>query len=229
MISLITGEDIVASRNKLTELLHEAKNVMRIDGKKQGFVDVRDALSANSLFNASKTIVVDTFTKIKPQNDFFDLVLTYEKDSSTEIYLWEDSELTPKVKDKFKNAKSYVYSFPKYYYVFLDGFAPHSSSSLKLFHDVVKTFEPEQVLYGLLRRIRHLMVLKSGNYATFSEFKNMQSWQLGKLKKQADFWSEEELKNCFLKIAELDEKIKTSGLTMPLAQHLDIILMQDLN
>lgn len=71
------------------------------------------------------------------------------------------------------------------------------------------------------------MVFKSPEYMSFSEFARMQSWQLGKLKKQSDFWTEEQLRDKFMELTDLDLKMRTSGLTMPLADHLDIILLAD--
>ena len=115
------------------------------------------------------------------------------------------------------------------YYTFLDSYAPPPTRSFELLHEVLKNFEAEQVLYGLIRRLRHLLVLKAANYPEFSEFKNMQSWQIERLKKQADIWREEDLKKVFVELLALDEKIKTSALTMNLAQHLDIILLSHLN
>jgi len=73
------------------------------------------------------------------------------------------------------------------------------------------------------------LIVKSDNYIEFDEFKKMQSWQIGKLKKQSEMWSEKQLKNAFVSFAELDEKLKTSALTMDLSAHLDILLLSDLN
>lgn len=237
MIYIITGEDIVSSRKKLTELLSEKTNIIRLDGKKANIAEFDEALSSGSLFSDSKTIVVENFTKLsaqgrsasggKPEAKVWELLERFEKEKSTDIILWDEADLG---KNKFsKSVKVFNFSFPKFYYAFLDSFEPRSKDSLKLLQDVLKTLEPEQVLYGLVRRIRQLLIIKSGDYSKFSEFKRMQSWQLSKLKKQASLWSGEQLKRVFLELAELDEKMKTSNLTMPLSKHLDILLLSDLN
>ena len=63
----------------------------------------------------------------------------------------------------------------------------------------------------------------------FSEFKVMQPWQLGKLQKQSQAFSEADLSKIFLRLAALDEEIKTGALTLNLSKHLDILLLSDLN
>lgn len=227
MIYIICGEDIVASRKKLTELLDDKPNIIRLDGKKTTIAELDEALSSGSLFSNSKTIVVENLTKLKLETRVWELLEKFEKDKNADVILWEETDLSKK---KFsKNVKVFSFSFPKFYYTFLDSFEPRSKDSLELLQDVLKTLEPEQVLYGIVRRIRQLLIIKSSDYSKFSEFKRMQSWQLSRLKKQASLWSEDQLKKVFLDLAELDEKMKTSSLTMPLAHHLDILLISDLN
>lgn len=227
MLYVIAGEDTVSSRKKLTELLSEKQNIIRLDGKKATIAELDEALLSGSLFSDSKVVVVENFSKLKPETKVWELVEKFEKDKNTDVILWDEADLAKK---KFtNNVKFFNFSFPKFYYGFLDSFEPGSKKSLELLTEVLKTFEPEQVLYGLVRRVRQLMIIKSNNYSSFSEFKRMQSWQISKLKNQANLWAEEQLKNVFLELAELDEKIKTSNLTMPLGHHLDILLLSDLN
>lgn len=227
MIYVIAGEDTVSSRKKLTELLSEKQNIIRLDGKKTTFAELDEALLGDNLFSDSKTIVVENFSKLKPETKVWELIEKFEKDKNTDVILWDEADLAKK---KFtNNVKFFNFSFPKFYYGFLDSFEPGSRKPFELLAEVLKTFEPEQVLYGLVRRVRQLVIIKSNNYSSFSEFKRMQSWQISKLKKQANLWSEDQLKKAFLELAELDEKIKTSNLSMPLAHHLDIILLSDLN
>ena len=227
MLCVIAGEDIVSSRKKLTELLSDKPHIIQLDGKKASIVELDEALSAGSLFSESKTVVLENFSKLKPEVKVWELLEKFEKDKNTDVILWDEVDLSkmkfPKIVHVFK------FLFPKFYYAFLDSFEPGSKKTLELLQEVLKTFEAEQVLYGLVRRVRQLLVMKSNKHSEFSEFKRMQSWQISKLRKQAELWTEKQLKRVFVSLAELDEKIKTSGLTMPLASHLDMILLSDLN
>ena len=237
MIFVIAGEDTVSSRKKLTELLSEKQNIVRLDGKKTMIAELDEALLGNNLFSDSKTVVLEHFSKLsakgrsafggKPEIKVWELIEKFEKDKNTDVILWDDVDLAKK---KYtKNVKFFNFSFPKFYYIFLDSFEPGSRKPLELLREVLKTLNSEQVLYGLVRRVRQLIIIKSNNYPDFSELKRMQPWQISKLKKQASLWSEEKLKKTFLELAELDEKMKTGSLPMPLASHLDIILLSELN
>lgn len=227
MINLIFGEDVVSSRKKLTEILSDEENIIRVDGKKASVADLDEALSSGSLFSDTKTVVVEYVSKLKPEVRVWELLEQFGKEKNTEIILWDEQDLSKK---KFpRGVQVFNFLFPKFYYAFLDGFEPSSKKTLELLQDVLKTFEPEQVLYGLVRRVRQLIIVKSDKYSESSEFKRMQPWQLSKLKKQANLWSEEQLRKVFIELAELDEKIKTSNLSMPLSHHLDILLLSDLN
>lgn len=228
MIYIFTGEDITASRNKLNEQLR-GKTPIRIEAKKSSIADLDMQLSSSGLFDSSKTFVIENFLKFKPQESLLEMIIKFENDKTTDIFLWDEADPSIKVKNGLKKAMMFQFSFPKYYYSFLDNLEPKSKRSVELLSQVLKTFEPEQVLYGLIRRVRQLLVLKSENYQEFSEFAKMQEWQIGKLRPQANRWSEQDLKKIFTKLCALDEKIKTSGLTMPLSHHLDILLMSDLN
>lgn len=229
MIYIIGGEDTISSRKKLTELLEGKSNVIRLDGKKASVAEFDEILSSGSLFSDSKVVILENFSKLKPEVKVWNLLENFEKDKNTDVILWDDTEASAKIRGALKSAKIFTFVFPKFYYAFLDSFEPHSKKTLELLQDVLKTFEPEQILYGLVRRVRQLLIVRSSDYSKFSEFKRMQSWQLSKLKKQASLWTEDQLKRVFLELAELDEKMKTSNLSMPLASHLDILLLRDLN
>lgn len=229
MLYTIVGEDITSSRKKLSELIEGTPDITRVDGEKESLSSILTIIESNSLFSQKRTVVIEHFLKVKPLDKFLEEVLKFVKDLETDIILWDEEEIDAKNKAKLKSAKNFSFSFPKYYYQFLDNIYPSSHGSIGLLREVLKTFEPEQVLYGLVRRIRQLLMVEAGGYEDFSDFKRMQSWQISRLRKQADLWSEAQLTKVFLELAELDEKIKTGGLTMPLSAHLDILLLSDLN
>lgn len=227
MIYFVSGEDIVSSRNKLLELLREKKNVVRLDGKKNTLSDFEEALAANNLFSEAKTVVLENYSKLKTEAKLLELVEKYRDNKNLDIIFWDETDLSKK---KYpKDFATYNFSFPNFYYNFLDTFTPNSKDSAMLLQKVLLTLNAEQVLYGLVKRVRQLMLLKAKEEKDSADFKRMQSWQLSKLEKQANSWTQNQLKKIFLNLAELDEKIKTSKLSMNLARHLDILIRSDLN
>ncbi len=247
MLHILTGEDAVSSRKKLSELLLGCLNVVRLDGKKATIAEIDTAFVSNSMFSEKKTIVIEGFTKIKSER-FIEILKQFQDDSNTDVILWDEASLPAKIRNSLKSAESFSFEFPKVYFQFMDSLSPSGQEalslrpetlrvvdraggpkSLELLREVLKTYEAEQILYSIIKRLRQLMVLKSENYFEFSEFAKMQDWQLGKLKSQANKWSEAQLKTAFIEYAALDERIKTGGLTMDLSSHLDILLLSDLN
>ena len=158
MIHVIFGEDVVSSRNKLVEMLLGKPNVIRLDGKKNSIAQLDETLLSNSLFSDSKTVVVESFTKLKPETKIWELLGKFENDKKVDVFLWDDTDLGKK---KFsKSVQVFNFLFPKYYYAFLDGFEPDSKKSIELLWGVLKTLNSEQVLYGLVRRVRQLFHMK---------------------------------------------------------------------
>jgi len=230
MLYILSGEDKVSSRNKLIELIEGVRDTLRIDGKKQSVADVENQLSAGSLFSNKKTLVIEYFSKIKPQAELIKIIKTFAPDQNVKIIMWDEDDLDKKLIEKFGSAKTFPFPFPKLFYLFLDGFSPKSGRAVReLLDRLLKNASAKQLVYSLIKRLRQLMILKTGKYQEFEEFKKMADWQIGKLTKQAVLWTEGELREAFLKFAVIDEKIKTGGLSLPLAKHLDILLLSELN
>lgn len=230
MLYVLTGDDTVSSRKKLSELLEFATNVVSLDGKKVGVGEVEMALKSGGLFSDKKIVVVEHFLKVKPLELLIELATNFVKDENTIFILWDEVEPSSKIKNSLKSVNSFSFAFPKVYFTFMDGLVPaNSTKSIETLGEVLKTYEPEQILYSIIKRVRQLLLLKSQNFLEFEEFAKMGDWQIGKLKQQASRWRDDQLKKAFLSYTELDEKIKTGGLTLPLASHLDILLASDLN
>lgn len=229
MLYILHGEDTVSSRKKMSELLAGKLNVSRLDGKKASVGEIEMATISDNMFADGQTVVIEQFSKIKSNEKLTEILSQAQKDENLDIVLWDEADLSAKIRS-FKSAKIFLFTFPKVYFKFMDNLLPNSSPlTLKTLREVLQTYEAEQILYSIIKRLRQLLILKSDNYHEFSEFSKMQDWQLSKLRQQASKWSEAELKNAFIEYTLLDEKIKTGGLTMDLASHLDILIAHDLN
>lgn len=230
MIHIISGDDMVRSRNKLNEIINNETNITKIDGKKMSSGQISIVFSTNSLFSSNICVVIEYYSKIKPVDEFIQELKKVENNKDIKIVLWDLEEPPVKIKNSFKNASLDSFSFPKVYFNFLDKLTPlGSAESLNILHQVLKTYSPEQILYSIIKRLRQLLVIKSGIYLSSKEFHNMQDWQIKKLNNQSNLWTELQLRNALISYTDLDEKIKTSSLTMDLSSHLDILLISDLN
>jgi DNA polymerase III delta subunit len=230
MVYILIGEDTVSSRTKMLSLIAKDSEVIRLDGKKIAVSEVLDAFESNSLFTKKRTIILEYFIKIKPQEALFKNAVRFIKDPDTTLIFWDEQDLSSKLVGVLKGANVLTFTFPKVFYQFIDGILPNNKEgSVRLLKVLLKTFEPEQVLYSMTKRIRLLSVLKTGKINEFSEAQKIRGWQLEKLENQAAFWSEKQLAGLLLKLAEADELLKTGGLSIPLSHHLDMILLSDLN
>ncbi len=229
MIHIISGEDVVASRNRLNELILEDANITRLDGKKNTVEEISKTFSDGNLFDSKICVVIENYTKIKSVDAFAAVIQQFGKNPDIKIVLWDENDPALKLKNAFKNANYLNFTYPKVYFNFLDRLSPVLSKDfLALLHEVLKTYSSEQILYSIIKRIRQLLLIKL-DARTSREFQSMQGWQTQKLQKQANLWTEDQLKSAFVSYVALEEMIKTSGLTMDLASHLDILLISDLN
>lgn len=232
MLCLIHGDDIVSSRKKLEELISNSEWVIQFDGKKSLGQEVLDSIDSKELFTDRKTIIIENFLGLEKKSiDKLTTALpTTEKNNVVDVIIWQEGEINKTILQKFKNAKAFLFKLPKYYFSFLDTVTPnHGIKIHELLYKVYPGISEEQIFYSLIKRIRTLMMIKTGKNQEFSDLKNLASWQASKLHSQANLWNEAQLVKFYKKLFELEVGLKTSDLPLPLIQHLDMLLMRWLN
>ncbi|MBI3887747.1 hypothetical protein HY310_01625 [Candidatus Microgenomates bacterium] len=86
MITLLHGENIVASRNELQNIKDNFKGeIIVLDGKKLTETDFIQVTQSNSMFENTRLVVLEGLVKF----DF--------KDVSCDVVIWEDKKVTPPV------------------------------------------------------------------------------------------------------------------------------------
>lgn len=227
MLYILHGDDTLSSKNKLTSLTTEFKNLTTLDCEKVKVTDLLQAFSSNDLFLDTKCIVLEKILKLKkPEMDkLMELLSTLP--STTTVVLWHNTELSKIALGKFKNGKVESFVLPKLFFSFLDELSPRTLQKELHTLSLMQKVEAEQVFYAMVKRIRQLIMIKSGG--NFEELVKMNPWQLGKLKTQSASWSVEKLESLYKQLFVLEVKMKSGGLVLPLRQHLDIVLIQELN
>ena len=229
MIYLIHGDDIATSRKKLHEFLEKDSKIARVDGEKAQFEILLNELSAQDLFVSQKIVVIENPKKYFTNKKFWDEINKFSDSKDTDIVVWADEVIDLRSVKKFRSPKIQNFELPKYYFAFLDGLIPgQGGKEHELLDKLSEQMTSEQIFYALVKRVRVLIQLKNGNKSEFSNTKNMQDWQAGKLQKQANFWANEKLINFYGKLFELEKGMKTSNLPQELIQHLDILLLSEL-
>ena len=133
---ILHGDNQVASRQALLTA-KEGKQILEFSGSDITVNQLHHAVSTNSLFGQTNTIVIERAFAKKDTADY--LVQNQEAD----IIIWEPKDVSAKVKD-FKNVQKFDLS--KHIFLFLD------SPSLSSLHLALSTAPAEVVFASLVTR-----------------------------------------------------------------------------
>lgn len=213
MITLIHGEDIVRSRNELLNIkeTYTGKEIRYIDGKSTNENILTQALSSSSLFGNDTVVIIEQLfgslgKKIKVAESYISLLISHE--SSTEIVLWEDKELSKTIVTKFgKQTNNKLFVLPTMLFQFLDSIQPHAAKKLFIRYEELIRSEPPELVHALLsRRIRQLLFIKS-NVQTST----MSPWQLTRLTNQSRLFTMNQLLQLYRSILQIELEFKTGS------------------
>lgn len=213
MITVLHGDNSVASRNELASRIAAAKSreLRRFDGT--SFLDetaLIQAVESHSLFGETPLIVIERlFSKMTRQPKkialYSDILARSAKEA--DILLWEDKPLPLSITKLFPPSSFVLFSHPVLLFRFLDSLAPGKGAELlPLYHDVCKK-EPVEVVYTLvLRRIRELLIVKDGGL-----LESGSPWQVKRLTAQSGFFTIEGLVTLHSTLVDMDIAIKTGS------------------
>ncbi len=228
MITIIHGDDIVASRKYFLEQKDETISSHIFDGETVTLTELTQAIKGGGLFGSEKKLFIqDFFSKRKPSQEFDEIISFLKKnEDDVEAFFWEGKELTKKYTSLFPKALLKLHAFQKTMFSFLDSIKPRNGQNLVFsFHKALETAEKELVFFMLIRQFRLLLALSGSSSETIDEVKRLAPWQKSKLQKQALFFTIEELKNIYKNLYEIDLGIKTGSLSLPLVQAIDFLLL----
>src|SRR6266702_213746 len=105
MITIIHGDDSAPSRNFFISLKQSTDKSTSLDGPTLTLPDITQILQGGDLFKTNPPVFINEFlSKRKPSREADSIVNCLEKNTSTDIYLWESKELTSKQLNSIKNA-----------------------------------------------------------------------------------------------------------------------------
>ena len=219
MLTILHGDNIVASRNELTRLKETAKDkeIRDINGKNIDQSDLRQAVESLSLFGNTILIVIEnTFSSIGRKEKQIKLLSEIITDASqtVDIILWEPKELGKTVLGEFKKANIQIYKTPAIIFEFLDALVPQRTKQLlTVFEKTEETVPPELILYMIQMRIRHLIQIKDQITP-----ERMSPWQAMRLTNQAKSFTMDKLLSMHTKLIDLEYSLKTGATPYTLTQ-----------
>jgi len=224
---IIHGENITESRKKLDELLLNQKNIQRIEGKSLKATDIPLLFQSSELFAEEKTIVIENCKSLSKQA--LEVLVGNVPSPQTKLIFWQDGNYDARNIKKFPDAKVYSFPLPKYFFIFLDNLLPGKATYVHTQYELLlHSFVPEQVLFAMTKRIRNLLVIRSGSSSAVDEVAKMSDWQRRKLESQARGWTHTQLKDFYKSLFHTEMGLKTSNLPINLTTHLDNIILTKL-
>lgn len=223
---IIHGENITQSRNKLLEIIEEAKNnkilVERVDAKTINIATLEEKLQKSDLFGHSRMLVIEELHSL-PKSKKLARMIELLSSSEMEICLWEKRQLTATMLKKFSQATVHEFKLANSLFKWLDSLSPIDSSKttqLKLLQQAILENDEYLCFVMLMRQVRMLIQALDGG-----EIKGP-GFVVNKIRSQASQFSISELLQIHQHLFEIDSKLKISKNSLTLAQELEQIIIQ---
>ena len=228
MLTILYGDDQVASRNALNQNLDksrqdEKKELIQLDGEKLQLQELKQALESRSLFGLDKLVLIENLF-LRTRSLMKDKILEYlaKEKFEAEIFIWEKKMLTATQLKKFQGAKVLSFKLSPKIFKFLDSVYPgNRRQSLILLAELKRNESEDLIFYMLHRRISDLIVASDSG---LEDMQGMQNWQKSRLLSQAKKFSLESLLKLHKLLYQTDFKVKTGKNILPLASLLDLIV-----
>jgi DNA polymerase III delta subunit len=234
---ILHGENTIQSRQRLFELIEQAKKnarqIIRLEARSLDLLALEAALGNASLFGEQKLVIIEelhSLPKSKRQAELIEYVANFGKDSTPEemtpIILWERRDLTATMLKKFTHSpqlQQQQFKLTSSLFRWLDSLQGKPTSFktlLTLLRQVIDQDGEMMCLSMLGRQVRLLLQVQEGSVAGLPPF------MIGKLKGQAASFTLPQLLRLHRKLLDLDIAQKTSSSRLGLAQELELLMTE---
>lgn len=222
LLIFLFGNNIVESRNKLSEIIEENKTIGKTYyvGSVNDFATFEEIIKSENLFSDTKIVIFENFfkgraPKWKTELEFKNL------ESEENVYIfWEDGELNAagkKAASLANRKNAFEFKIPNLLWNFLDGMKPVNvgttlelSLQLKNINDILHTIDPNYLFLMIVRQFRLLLLSKEKYNDYPSDYKRL-TFQKYKLAKQVSFFTEEKLREIYKNLLDIEERQKTGA------------------
>jgi hypothetical protein len=227
MLTIIDGENLVKSREKLFKIKQAARakgqELNTLLAKKITSKILENALFAKDLFGQEYCLIIEelhSLPKSKKRTRYLEQIV--QASQFLDIVLWEKKNLTKNNLKKLANSQVFHFPMSKTLWQFLDQFSPQAKTKkrqLALLREAIEQDSAEFCLLMISKRVSDLIaVTVNANLAIHPFVKT-------KLNKQKKDFSLKQLLKLHQKLYQLDNKIKHSANLLNLASELDLLLI----
>lgn len=221
-VIVLHGDNSDKSYERLKKFTDEAKGrSWEVINLSDSSHSVRDNLSSGSLFGSERFFVLRDFKLLEKKD--MDWINKKGAGLPGNLIIYSPTLINQTLlKVLPKGAKIEEFKVPKLIWSFLDHVYPGNLRNvLTEFHEIIKTEAPEFVFSLLARQFKNLYLLKFP-----SNKLGLQDWQISKLKKQADRFTDSKLKDILNNLSDIDYEVKTGK--AELVSSLDLFMLKHL-
>ena len=222
-MTILHGENTVASREHLTTLISAAKQagtaIERVESTQLTRSDLEILMGSTDLFGTQKLLIIEQLHSLPKSKRKDELITLLAKPTQHSIILWEKRALTPTMLKAFPGATVNEYKASSSLFNWLDSLSNsgEKTKKLTLLHEALQK-DGEYLCFTLLvRHIRLLLLAKAGGTLKGPPFLT------AKYKKQAQVFSESQLRMLHTRLVTLDDQAKSSRLSLNLESQLDLL------
>lgn len=204
------GSDIVKSRqfyiDKLTELAASGLEIIHIEGKSVDINWLEINLGSESLFGNKRILAIENLLLQQKSISLSGILKRLGQESTSQVYIWENKEIEASKQKEFPaNFLLNNFKLPNDLFYFLDQIQPLTiGASLNLSEKIRDAVDENYLFLMLARQIRLLLLVKN------DAAKSIPSWQVAKLKKQSQNFTNDQLFNLYRCLRDIDYRQKTS-------------------
>ncbi len=209
MITIICGEDVIASRNYFSALKKQYTD-KGYEIRDIGYSDIEKVSKwlgeSVSLFSQKKIFFSENLNKYvrRDSKKTVDELTKIDKMKDVELIDWERVSLRELKLAKFGKVKEFKPN--QTIFKLLDSFYPGNKIAFVKFLEVLKEIDDQFIFIMLVKHVRNLILVKEGETPA-----RMQSWQLYKFKSLATHWKIENLVNFYEALLRIDIAAKSSS------------------
>jgi len=227
MIHIFHGEKLVESLREIDLLKEKLKvgEIIDLDGKKLTPTELIQATESDSLFQKNRLVIVRNYLAKFKRGDTKELKTQIDRiPPGTEIVFIEVVEIGKTILNLFpKNTDIAIFTPDRLIFKLVDSLGVKPTKEVYcLFTECLRLDAAEFIFTMLVRQFRLLLQVKDGETP-----KGLLSWQVGKLKSQANNFSQGELLKLYRKLLDIDFSIKSGTTAFPLEKSLQQLVLSD--